>query len=203
MAVINNTPAINAVGSYEVATPFTVDDSAIYITQAIEGFESLEENGTSVFETYYQPLGIDQDKYDEDQLAGINIITLFSETAPVVHVPSSYITKFPTSGQVEYAKVIVSLDLGLLPHNLNIDAYVHDIEQRMQANTGVDATARTHLLPVLDVIDYSRHEQLENARLAAITFSETVMSENKRLLKENETLRERISQLEELVLAQQ
>lgn len=200
MPVINNTPPIDAVGEYVLRAPFLTENGAIYTTQAIEGFESLEEGGVNVFEEYYQPLGLDQATFDADRAAAINIITLFSDTAATIHVPSSYIDEFPNSGHVGYSQLVVSLDLGILPDSLELTSFIDDIARRLGNNTGTTVTSNIHLLPITDTVDYTKHQQLETARLTSITFSETIEAENARLLKENESLREQVETLEEALV---
>lgn len=203
MAVVNNTPSINATGAYRVATPFTVDESAIYVAEAIDGFNALESRGIDVYAEFYQPHSIPQSRFNEDKAADINIITLISNTAATVFVPSSYITSFPNTGTIGYSQLIVSLDMGLLPDNLNMDSIFADVAQRIAANTGVTVNVQLHSLVTTDVVDYDKHQLLEAARLANLTFSESLASENIRLTSELESRNERITQLEEALIAAQ
>lgn len=169
----NNTPALNATGSYKLKSPFTLNESAVYVAESINGFEALAEQGIDIYETLYRPNGLSAEIYDQDALDGINIVTLMSKTEATVHVPSSYILSFPSTGAIPYSQTILSFDIGAVPDILNLDVLMADVKEKIAAAVGTNVRSNIHLLPVLDEVDYTAHQQLENARYAAMELNDS------------------------------
>ena len=171
---IDNTPPINAVGEYQVAAPFVLEAGRIYKCDAIDGFEVLEERGKDVFALFYETVGLSAAIYEEDRLNGINIITLVSDNAPSVDVPSSYIARFPNQTVVPYSQLILSVDLGLLPDGIDLTSTSDSIASIVSELVGIPessaavADVNIHNMSTTNGVDFSEHERLENNRKARI-----------------------------------
>lgn len=190
---IDNTPGINATGVYVLYTPWVVEAGAIYRAEAIDGFESLEANGVDVYARYYQAYedqGITIQDFQRDRLNAINIITLMSDTAETIYVPSSYIKEFPRSIAYPYSRVLLSVDLGLLPDGVSLQTTIENIQSHVSELVGIPHSANgiaitkdglvenslaavddsvrvpimVHKSSLTDGIDHSTHERLENNR---------------------------------------
>ena len=174
---VNNTPQIDATGKYVLTAPFAAVVGKVYRCEAIEGFNTLEEDNVDVFQVYYEPFGLNSTIYEEDKLNGINIVTLVSDSSPTIHVPSSYITSFPNETSVPYSQTILSVDLGILPNGVDLDETIDAIRSYVSEVTGVPENGegsldvQLHLLSITDEISYQDHEALENNRIANIDAS--------------------------------
>lgn len=190
---IDNTPGINATGIYVLFAPWTVVTGAIYRAEAIDGFESLEAQGIDVYAKYYQAYeseGITVQDFQRDRLNAINIVTLMSDTQDTIYVPSSYIKEFPSSIAYPYSRVLLSVDLGLLPDGISLQTTIENIQSHVSELVGVphstngiaitkdglvenslaavDDSVRVpvmiHKSSLIDGVDHSTHERLENNR---------------------------------------
>ena len=202
MASVNNTPPINATGAFEVLAPFAVESGAIYRCEAIVGFEALEGNGVDVFETYYSTTGVSNEVYLEDATNGINIITLISDTAATLVIPSSYISKFPTAVSVPYSRMVLSVDLGVLPDGVDLTSCMDVIASEVSEVIGVPTAVEAHKLSVEDAVSFSEHEMLELNRVDNIIVRETPFAALARMAIVEAGLRARIIELETIIIQQ-
>lgn len=204
MASKNNTPPIDATGTYVLLSPFAAVDGAIYRCQSIDGFEMLLENNVDVFKKYYEANGLSIDQYNDDELNGINIITLMSDNQATIYVPSSFIDKFPLTTNVPYSRVILSVDLGVLPDGLDLEGIMDFVNTAAADVIGApDPVTQLFLIPSTDVISHSEHEMLENNRAARIVDRETPSAAVNRLDDKVEGLEARNDQLEQIIFDQQ
>lgn len=180
--MLNNTPPINATGTYVLLPPFEAVSGAVYRCEAIDGFESLEERGVDIFTLYYSPNGLDTTQLDDDRVNGVNIVTLMSDNHPSIYVPSSYIDKYPTTTTVPYSRVILSVDLGALPDGINLKPAIDYIMAKTAEVIGVpDPGVQLHLVTVTEPVSFSQHETLELNRADRIVSQETPAAANARL----------------------
>lgn len=182
--MVNNTPPINATGTYTVATPFTLVDGAVYRAEAIRGFNTLEVDEIDIFASFYEPVGLTVNEVEADRTNDINIITLMSDTAPTAYIPSSYILSFPTETTVPYSRILLSVDLGLLPDGIILTTAIEEIVSALEDIVGVGATARVHALSNTDGVSWSEHTMLEGNRKARVKSTETAVAAVKRLTTE-------------------
>lgn len=174
MPRINNTPPINAVGTYSVSSPFSVNVNGTYTCEAIAGFESLEEKGVDIYSKYYEPFGLTTAIYEEDRTNKVNIVTLMSDVDETVIIPSSYIVSFPNQVAVPYSQFVFSVDCGILPDAFSftdvsdtIGTIIRELVGTPQSGTG-QLSVQLHKYAVSDTISVSEHEQLESLRLNRI-----------------------------------
>ncbi|AXH70747.1 hypothetical protein [Vibrio phage BONAISHI] len=161
-----STPPLNAVGLYEVASPFAVQPGAIYKCETIRGFDELEENDVDVYVTYYKPHGLTQDDYIRDRDNSEDIVYLMSLTADTLIIPSYYITKFPTAAQIPYLQTYLTFDLGLLPETFDVTGVAEYCKEALENSVGIDVSYRMVTQPTLSIISVSDHELLTKARTA-------------------------------------
>lgn len=172
MSRIKNTPPLNATGTFELLTPFTIEDGKVYRAEALDGFESLEVREIDVFKTYYDSQGLTQQDYEADKLNKVDIVTLMSDDAPTIYVPSSYIKSFPLTSGYPYGRIVLSVDLGVLPDGLDFLPVVSVIETQVSEIVGVlpeNMEVIIHRLSETQGVDHSKHEQLENLRKSRIS----------------------------------
>mgnify|MGYP000654568572 CR=1 FL=1 len=199
---IDNTPGINATGVYVLYAPWVVEPGAIYRAEAIDGFESLESNDIDVYSRFYQAYedaGVTVTDYQRDRLNAINIITLMSDTAETIYVPSSFIKEFPRTVTVPYSRLILSVDLGLLPDGISLQTTIENIQSHVSELVGIPHSSNgiavdksgllansmaavddsvkvpimVHKVTLTNGIDHSTHERLENNRAERVRTGNT------------------------------
>jgi len=199
---LNNTPPINATGEYSLSAPFSTPSGAIYRCEAIQGFEALDQKNVDIFATYYEPHGLTSQDYENDRTNAINIITLISDVEPTIYVPSSYIAGFPTTTNIPYSRLVMSIDLGVLPDGLDLTSVMSVIQSQCSEVIGQTATVDLHKVSIENSISESQHEQLEANRLAAIVERETPYAALQRLTNEIAALNTRIGEMATIILNQ-
>lgn len=193
------TPPINTVGTYKVRSPFTIDSGLTYICEAINGFEALESRDINVYETYYVPNGLNKDAFEADRNVAVDIVTLMCDDGPTIYIPSSYIASFPSGTVVPYNRAIISIDLGLVPDNLDVTALKTELNTTAGDYTGTSPLSALHVMPVTSPVTYADHVSLEAARRAKIKYTRTTEAELKDALAKLEEYENHIARLESLI----
>lgn len=162
-------PSIYTTGKWEIDQPFQVDPQSIYVCKAIKSFDELAFNGVDVFAAYYEPLGITVDKYEEDRINLVSIITLMSDTNSTVYVPSSYIRNFPDTTSIPYAYTILSVPLGALPDSLPLDDIKVQIADLVTQRLGITTQVGEHVSSrVTQWLSPTEHASVESNRKAVM-----------------------------------
>lgn len=115
------TPPLAARGIYQLRQPWEVPASKVYTCQAIRSFQDIYEMGEDVYRRYYEPYGLSRGDFNDDEQVNAAIVTLISDDFDIVYVPDTYIASYPDMGVVNYQRVILSVDFGILPDFLNLD----------------------------------------------------------------------------------
>lgn len=164
------TPSLYANGKYVLTTPFVADPSKSYVCMAIRSFEDIYEQGDDVFTKFYEAAGLDAAAFEADRALKANIITLMSETAPVIYVPDTYIESYPNMANIIYSHMVISVSLGALPDTLNLDLLKQQITNLVSDVTGVtNSIVNEHKVPSTGFVTPEQHAINEAGRVAAIT----------------------------------
>lgn len=163
------TPPLHAKGFYTVASPFQVVANTLYECMAIRAFPDLVDLGVDIFNTYYNPLGLTQQNFEDDQKAGANIITLIADSQPVIYIPDSYILSYPDMSNVAYSNIILSLDLGVVPDTLDLTFLQNQLSGVASDVVGVTPTVTVHVGMSTGAVTQEQADAMEAARQATIT----------------------------------
>lgn len=165
-----NTPAIYARGVFELDAPYAalLVPNRSYTCVAIRGFRDIRAAGDDVFALYYQPRGVDLTRYQNDDAASASIVTLYSEDQPMLHVPNSFIKSYPTTVTNGFSRVIMGVEIGLVPDDLPLDYLISEIQGKASELTGLTAEVTLHTAPYQGVLTAQQLEAFENNRKAAI-----------------------------------
>lgn len=157
------TPTINSTGLFKVEKPFVVDMKRIYEVTAIREFDDFWVNGVDIYTEYYKPVGLSEDIYKRDVAAGAAIITLKSELGSV-YVPDTFIISYPEMGYQNYKHVVLSVSLGALSDDQNIEALLKDIRELCAKHIGVEGTVQKHSAPLQSALTRSEVDSMEKVR---------------------------------------
>jgi len=160
--------AINTYGIFTVASPFTIA-SGNYRCGSVQLISALVSSGVDVYNTYYAPNSISSAAFNTDLANGVTIVVLIPDSGATVSIPSSYITSAPTDLAVPYSKIVLSIDIGLLPDSLDLTQLMNDLSELAQTEMGI-TTATAQLHKISSNLNYTVAESqvLEAARLANI-----------------------------------
>jgi hypothetical protein len=161
----------------------------------------LEARGVDPYEAFYKPHGITQQAYEQDVTNLANIVTLMSDTQPLVYVPDTYIESYPDVTAVPYRHIVLSMSLGAVPDSLVLDDLTTKIEELIEANIGITGTVTIHQAgTTAKGIEQGTHRTLESNRLARIENNTTDHAKVLTAQAELERLREQMATLEQIVL---
>lgn len=169
----NKTPPMHAKGVYQLLAPWSVTAGVIYECIAIRTFNDFVSKGEDVYERVYLPLGLAQSVCEADRAAGVKIVTLYSDSQPLVVVPDSYIAAYPSLNTVAYNAVVISLSLGAIPDGLDLSFLKNQLSETVLGVLGATPDIHEHVLPSSGAITAEQHAVLETARQAAITHRTT------------------------------
>ena len=156
-------------------------------------------SGALVYERYYQPMGINKDTYLIHAANNDCIIGLQAGTGEWVYVPQAYIKEPPRTTGVKYSSIVIGVGLGAIPDSLNIEHLQTAIGDLVYESLGVTPKIRAVLVSQPAFIAHEKHERLEQARQAKIKRSDTDFSKVKKLEKENDELRAKLTALEDYI----
>lgn len=175
------TPSIRARGTWTVRQPFSVNDKVTYTCIAVRTFKDIYNDGLDPLELVYQTVGITEGmvidgtsfSLKEEELKGINIISIADASGEVKHIPDNFILSFPNSSTVVYEHVILTCSLGPLPNGTDTTAAELAVQDAVKNAFGVNSSVKIARAPSLNAVTYEEHLMLERARLNAIKLDKT------------------------------
>lgn len=202
MSKMNVMPPVGTKGLYVLKPPYDalLKPANIYECGAIRYFRDLENNGSDIYKTYYQPQGLAKSDYEDDLRDGIVLVTLLSKEYPPVYVPSSYIKSYPSSLNKPYNQVIMSASLGALPDDVILDTLAINVADIVSDVLGVEVKVNYGIVPLSDIVTPEEHESREAARLGAISMRDTDYAKLKAVQDQNAVLKQRNAILEQIII---
>lgn len=173
-----------------------VTPQVIYTCRSVRTINDILASGISVFERYYQSMGVTETVYLQDAANNACIVGLQAGVGEWVYVPESFISGVPKTTGVKYSSIVIGVGLGAVPDSLNLEGIISLIQESVAGSIGVDPKIKSVLVSQPAFIDHDKHERLELARKAKITISESPYAKSKRLETENIELHSKIKQLE-------
>lgn len=201
---MNKIPSIHARGRFELKKPFHAKPDVIYEVTAIRELSDIEQQGIDVYETFYEQFGIvngveingEEFDFQKEVEKKPFIITIEGTDRTIIYVPSTFIIKFPDiNEQLLYSRMVIALDIGMLPDDVNLDSELKEISELAQARIGTRVTPKlvravSTTQPTLD-----QHLLMENNRKGNIKISQSnvvkldkLKEEVNLLNKQNQTL---------------
>jgi hypothetical protein len=194
------TPQVGTRGIYQLKSPYVALPTKTYTCYAIRSFKDIYELGEDVYTKYYTPHSIDEVTFESDVDENASIITLMSEDNETIYVPDTYILSFPDMGIVNYQRVILSIDFGMLPDYLDLD-YVRDqLSTSGSEVIGKNPDIDLHIAPTTGVVTSDEHQTLEASRLANVEFRKTTHANYLEQLKISSDLIEKVQTLEQIII---
>lgn len=197
-------PRIGGKGFYNTGElDYGIKSKVLYTLLSIESFSSLLSKGVDIYNDYYVKVGLDETQYQADLAAGASILTIDSPVADTVKLPNSVLTEYPIGNTVDYSRVVVSAELGLLPDSLDLEFVTQEVKAQVEAIAGIeDVTMRIHRIEHDEAVDIEEHKAMEAARLLAIDTNTSVFSKLLDAETEVTKLREKVALLERYIREQ-
>lgn len=182
------TPPMSISGAFLLRTPFTTDPNKSYTVVAIRTFNELLARSQDPLRLVYQPVGLDETAFAEDQLEGALVICLRDSTGSLIYVPDTYIDQFPSMGSVQYSRLIAAVSLGMWPDYRDLSDIEEAIKVAVETKIGVEPQIFLTRAATNTYMTEQQHIQLTLARTANVTVHETPTAMIRRLTAEVERL---------------
>lgn len=194
-------PDIGASGTFVLKAPFNsiVSSTTVLTVQSIRSVSDLIANDQDVFTSFYEPRGLSKEIYQEDVLAGVQIVGLQAGTGTWFYVPSTYFLSFPNIDGVMYTVVGMVVDLGAVPNTLELDTLKANTRDLVLKNLGVESDIEFVSLSQSALVSFDNHEKIEAARTAKVEVKvplSVVVSQQQVIINE---LREKLAALEAFI----
>lgn len=174
-------PTVGDRGKFSAKPPYVLSDDAVWTVQSVRTIDSFRSAGIDPFRTAYYPCEFTREKYEEDLKNNPFIVEFVSDGGTVKYVPTTYIQALPEKDTPEYKRMIISVDLGVLPMNVETSHVLREMADMASQLTGVAADARMHLLNYDGVVTKQRHAEMEAERSGRLGEAKTSYTENIRL----------------------
>lgn len=201
--MIKRTPSVGTKGRFTLISPFSASPTNAYVCKAVRSIRDLYRENIDVFKVYYEPIGLDRDALRADEELDANIVTIVSRTETkldVVHVPDTYIESFPNMDNVNYNRVVFSIDFGILPDYVDLSAVETMIKSEGSSIIGTEPTVIRHNVEFNGFISSDEHDQLEISRISNIQGSMTERARRIRSEQREADLQEKIATLEQIII---
>ena len=195
------TPPLLAKGKYVLKPPFSLDPELSYQCIALRKFADVVNDGEDVFQTYYDPNGLDAATYDRDRQLGAVIVTLLNDYGEFVYVPDTYISKYPDLNTPDYQHVVLMVSLGIIPYHLDLSAVKADISGVVSERLGLEAPeVKEGVAATRRTLTQTEADTLESARQAAITNLQTERARRIQAESENVALRQKVDRMSQVLI---
>lgn len=193
------TAALGMRGTFDVKLPFKIPYDETYEIISIRTVNSMLSQGIDVYQQVYLPVDIMRSEYEIDLRQDPKIVEIVSEGGAVYMIPDIYITSLPETNVPPYHRVVISVDMGVLPESLDLSILRSEMGQVASGLLGVAADARIHQMPHRGVITKEDHRTMEEMRSSNITERRTSYTRNIDLMRKVRLMSDHIQQLETLL----
>ena len=143
-------PRVGEKNNYEFMEPyskFTLKWNE-FTCVGIRLLSDMIKNNETVWEDVYKRYGIEYDRYVEDIRNDVLIMELRTDSGTQLKVPVSFIHRCYIDQGVPYVHKVLSINLGLVPTDINVSILSDEIESLVRDTVGIR--------PSLDLVDVSK-----------------------------------------------
>ena len=185
-----------------------IDANKIYKVISLRTMSSLLDSGILVRKIVYDRYDLGSDEYYNDVENNTVIVELQDELGRKYYVPSTHITSIPDITGVRYVGKIITVDLGFIPKNMDLNSLAKFIKDSTIAFIGVEPTVKTIVSTPETIVPYDMDKSNAVNRKYLKNSKDNILVEylkckelNKKLLAQNKTLLEVLKSKEWSLLA--
>lgn len=190
-------------GTWELLAPWATDVVAdvSYTCIALRSFKDVQAEGINIFTAYYEPKGLAQSVYDTDRVNATMLVTLDSDEHGQIIVPTTYIKTAPTTVSSGFNRMVMGVDIGVLPDTLDLSYVNEEIKGLFSALTGLtDVTVTMYTAPITGTLTPEQAEAFEENRKAAIAGRTTFYAKVAQLQAELDTQKQINAAYEKIIV---
>lgn len=191
-------PTIGASGEYELSGTLAglITTGEKHTCKSIRTLSDYLANNEDPKNTIYIDQGLLEAEYDQDILVDMEIVSLQSEVGHWLHIPVSYLLKYPDVNGVIYRSVMIGLSLPSFPVERDLSFLLTDLTNLVTDELGVVPVGKLVETSRPVQVEKSLHDALTADRLVASSGRYTDRSRYQQLLTEKQTLLDKITELE-------
>lgn len=193
------TPTLDARGVFEVREPFKLAYDSAYRVGSVRSVSSMEASGMDVYREVYAPVRMTPSEYQTDLKNNPSIVELISDGGQIVLVPDTFISKLPEIGVPVYHRVVVSVDLGMLPESMDLTHIQREMSDVASGLLGVRTETKVHHLPFKGSMTKELHDELEDKRRVNRTEQKSVYTRNLELEEQVRVMSQHIIDLQAML----
>ncbi len=193
------TPPLGAYGKFELKSPWSTGNNISYRCVSLRRIEEFVKTGTDLYQAVYEPMQIQRSVYEDDIALGVVIVGLLSTDGDRLFVPDTYILRYPDQNAVTLDYLVLSVDLGPQPSNIELGDLMDELKITASKFSGISPSlidVGIHSALSTTVMTQEEYISAEDARLAAIENNETTEQVIARL---NNTVAEQQRLIEQLL----
>lgn len=201
MANNNLVPSVGTKGRYVLKPPFdaAMVPNKLYKLDADRTFDEIDTFGTNIYTQFYLPYSIPESQVSADRTAGARIITLMTDAAPPLYVPTTFVQSYPDLNYKPYNQYTAVLSFGPMAEDTLFEPTIQAMKNTVSEFLGVEPEIHIAFTPLSDVITPEQHDALEATRQAAISNRSTDYARLYESQAQVALLQQRITILEKIV----
>lgn len=205
---VQMTPSIRAKGLWQVRSPFVILTNVEYTCIAIRSFQDMYNDNLDVYATVYEPMGIIEGstidgsifKLREEELKGINIVSLSAPNGTVIHIPDNFILSYPNSTLIEYQHTVLICSLGPLPVTLDTKLAEQAMTDTVGNYFGVKADVKIGRVETTISPTYEEHLRMEQVRINATNINMTAENQIQVLIEKLDLANKTVETLTQILI---
>lgn len=202
------TPTIRAKGLWQVRLPFVVLANVEYVCIAIRSFQDMYNDNLDVYSTVYEPSGITEGSTIDgsiftvrnEELKGINIVSLGAPNGSVIHIPDNFILSYPNSTLIEYQHTVMICSLGPLPVTLDTKLAEQAMVDTVGNYFGIKADVKIGRVETSLSPTYEEHLRLEQVRVNATNINNTAENQIQALIEKLDLANKTVETLTQILV---
>lgn len=132
-------PSIGTKGIWDFDSPYkeAISATAVFECMAVRKLSDVIAAGEDAFARYYSNFGLSNSAYVADVRADVCIVSLVTGNGFWQYIPSNRIKAFPVTAGVAYSNIVLAVDIGLLPEQMDLTGLINRLRDMVEHHTSL------------------------------------------------------------------
>lgn len=161
-------PSVGTSGLFELKAPFETLMLANnqYTCKSVRTLSEMIANNEDPLALIYRPVELTEDEFKADLALDMRILSLQAGIGHWVHVPVSYVTRYPDTNGVPYRSVGIAIQLPPIEASRDLGALVEELNLVIRGYIGTDAKVRVADTSYTALVPDDKHQVIQTTRKA-------------------------------------
>lgn len=194
-------PTVGSEGYYTVLPPFDtiLVPNILYTCQAVRRLNDYLANNENPKEKIYTRYGLGDNVYTDDLKNDMFIVSLQAGVGQWIYIPARYILGYPVSNGVKYHDVMLGVNLGSIPVDLDLSVVKTAVSNAVHDTLGITPTIADVEISKTIIVTHEQHKSIMDVRLGHMTLYLSDRAKVDKGQTDIESLQYKITQLEEYI----